>query len=94
MPRRPGLNLSWNGSAWSVVTTLELSNDAAIAALSPTDVYVAQLGGLSHYNASAWTTTSIRAVLTCSQPTLLFLPAMSGSLATTSRRTPLRRRRC
>jgi hypothetical protein len=31
--------------AWSVVTTVELSNDAAIAALSPTDVWVAQLGG-------------------------------------------------
>jgi hypothetical protein len=59
MPRRPGLNQSWNGSAWSVVTTLELSNDAAIAALSPTDVYVAQLGGLSRYNGTAWTTTSI-----------------------------------
>jgi hypothetical protein len=23
MPRRPGLNQSWNGSAWSVVTTLQ-----------------------------------------------------------------------
>jgi hypothetical protein len=43
--------VNWNGK--------ELSNDAAIAALSPTDVYVAQLGGMSHFNGTAWTTTSI-----------------------------------
>jgi hypothetical protein len=35
------------------------SNDAAIAALSPTDVWVAQLGGLAHYNGTSWTTSSL-----------------------------------
>jgi hypothetical protein len=42
-----------------VAGTLGLSNNAAIAALSPTDVWVAQLGGMAHYNGTSWTTTSL-----------------------------------
>lgn len=66
---RTSVLLHYNGSAWSQVAVpdspglLDVDaispSDAAIAALSPTDVYVAQLGGMSHFNGTAWTTTSI-----------------------------------
>jgi len=55
-----GAVLSWNGTAWSVATTLAQGN-TAIAALSPTDVWVAGVVSLTHYNGSAWTSTPIPA---------------------------------
>jgi hypothetical protein len=54
-----GSVLNWNGSAWTVVTQLKYeSNTAAIAALSPTNVWTVQPGSMAHYNGSAWTATS------------------------------------
>ena len=53
-----GSVLNWDGNAWTVVTTLAQGN-TAIAALSPTDVWVAGVVSLTHYNGSTWTSTSI-----------------------------------
>jgi hypothetical protein len=53
-----GSVLNWNGSAWSVVTQLAEGN-TAIAALSATDVWVAGVVSLTHYNGTSWTSTPI-----------------------------------
>jgi hypothetical protein len=55
-----GSVLDWNGTAWSVATQLAEGN-TAIAALSRTDVWVAGVVSLSHYNGTSWTSTSIPA---------------------------------
>jgi len=51
-----GAVLTWNGTSWSVATTLAQGN-TAIAALSPADVWVAGVVSLTHYNGSSWTST-------------------------------------
>jgi hypothetical protein len=53
-----GSVLNWNGSTWTVATQLAQGN-TAIAALSPTDVWVAGVVDLTHYNGSSWTSTAI-----------------------------------
>jgi hypothetical protein len=53
-----GSVLKWNGTAWSVATQLAEGN-TAIAALSPTDVWVAGVVSLTHYNGTSWTSASI-----------------------------------
>jgi hypothetical protein len=53
-----GSVLSWNGTTWSVATQLAEGNEA-IAALSPTDVWVAGVVSLTHYNGSSWTSAPI-----------------------------------
>jgi hypothetical protein len=53
-----GSVLNWNGSAWSVQTQLAEGN-TAIAALSPSDVWVAGVVSLTHYNGTSWTSTAI-----------------------------------
>lgn len=53
-----GSVLNWNGTAWSVATQLAEGN-TAIAALSPTDVWVAGVVSLTHYNGSSWTSAPI-----------------------------------
>jgi hypothetical protein len=53
-----GSVLTWNGMTWSVATTLAQGN-TAIAALSPTDVWVAGVVSLTHYNGSSWTSAAI-----------------------------------
>jgi hypothetical protein len=55
-----GSVLNWNGTAWTVTTQLAQGN-TAIAALSPTDVWVAGVVSLTHYNGTSWTSTSIPA---------------------------------
>jgi len=54
-----GSVLNWNGS-WTVVTHLAQGN-TAIAALSPTDVWVAGVVSLTHYNGTSWTSSSLPA---------------------------------
>ena len=51
-----GSVLKWNGTAWTVVTQLAQGN-TAIAALSATDVWVAGVVSLTHYNGTSWTST-------------------------------------
>jgi hypothetical protein len=53
-----GSVLKWDGNTWSVATQLAQGN-TAIAALSPTDVWVAGVVSLTHYNGTNWTSTSI-----------------------------------
>ncbi len=53
-----GSVLNWNGSTWTVATRLAQGN-TAIAALSPTDVWVAGVVDLTHFNGSSWTSTAI-----------------------------------
>ena len=55
-----GSVLNWNGKAWSVVTQLAQGN-TAIAALSPTDVWVAGVVSLTHFNGTSWASTPIPA---------------------------------
>jgi hypothetical protein len=55
-----GSVLNWNGTAWTVTTQLAQGN-TAIAALSPTDVWVAGVVSLTHYNGTSWTSTPIPA---------------------------------
>jgi hypothetical protein len=55
-----GSVLNWNGTAWTVTTQLAQGN-TAIAALSPTDVWVAGVVSLTHYNGTSWASTSIPA---------------------------------
>ena len=55
-----GSVLKWNGTAWAVATQLALGN-TAIAAFSPTDVWVAGVVSLTHYNGTSWTSSSIPA---------------------------------
>ena len=50
----------WNGTAWTVTTQLAQGN-TAIAALSPTDVWVAGVVSLTHYNGTGWTSAAIPA---------------------------------
>ncbi len=57
---RDGSVLNWNGSAWTVSTTLGLGN-TVIAALSPTDVWVGNPASLTHYNGTSWTSTPLPA---------------------------------
>jgi len=52
-----GSVLNWNGTAWTVVTQLAQGN-TAIAALSATDVWVAGVVSLTHYNGTSWTSAS------------------------------------
>jgi hypothetical protein len=52
-----GSVLNWNGTAWTVTTQLAEGN-TAIAALSPSDVWVAGVVSLTHYNGSSWTSMS------------------------------------
>jgi hypothetical protein len=49
-----GNTLNWNGSTWSVVAQVPYGK--VIAALSPTDVYVAGVVSIAHFNGSTWTT--------------------------------------
>ena len=49
-----GSVLNWNGTAWTVLTQLAQGN-TAIAALSATDVWVAGVVSLTHYNGTSWT---------------------------------------
>jgi hypothetical protein len=51
-----GSVLKWNGTAWTVATQLAQGN-TAIAALSATDVWVAGVVSLTHYNGTSWTST-------------------------------------
>ena len=55
-----GSVLDWNGTAWTVATQLAQGN-TAIAALSPTDVWVAGVVSLTHFNGTSWTSSSIPA---------------------------------
>jgi hypothetical protein len=52
-----GSVLKWNGTAWTVVTQLAQGN-TAIAVLSATDVWVAGVVSLTHYNGTSWTSAS------------------------------------
>ena len=54
-----GSILSWNGSAWTVLT--QLSGAKLVAALSPTDVWVEGVVAIAHYNGSSWTTAPVPA---------------------------------
>lgn len=47
--------LSWNGRAWKLATTEPTAE--IVQALSPSDVWVAGEGSLSHFNGSSWSTT-------------------------------------
>src|SRR5260370_42594781 len=55
-----GSVLKWNGKAWTVVNQLAQGN-TAIAALSATDVWVAGVVSLTHYNGTIWTYASDQA---------------------------------
>jgi len=55
-----GAVLNWNGSAWTVATTLAQGN-TVIAAFSPSDVWVAGVVSVTHYNGSTWTSTPVPA---------------------------------
>ena len=55
-----GSVLNWNGKAWSAVTQLAQGN-TSIAALSPTDVWVAGVVSLTHFNGTSSASTPIPA---------------------------------
>jgi hypothetical protein len=55
-----GSVLTWNGQTWSVKTQLAQGN-TAIAALSATDVWVAGVVSLTHFNGTSWASTPIPA---------------------------------
>lgn len=49
-----GSVLRWDGSAWTVLT--QVYGGKVVAALSPTDVWVAGVVSIGHYGGSGWTT--------------------------------------
>lgn len=51
-----GSILSWNGTSWSAQT--QEPGAQQVAALSPTDVWVAGIVSIGHFNGSKWTTTA------------------------------------
>ena len=52
-----GSVLRWDGSAWTVLT--QVYGGKVVAALSPTDVWVAGVVSIGHYGGSGWTTTPV-----------------------------------
>lgn len=61
-----GSVLQWNGTAWTVDTTYEIGQGAALTAVSPTDVWVAGVYvndtlSLANFNGALWTTATVPA---------------------------------